>query len=255
MINRDSFKAGQKLDLDASSQAWVAADIADGYVFGTASTPSVDLAGHKVLAGAFDESIERRGLNKGITGGPGGVKLLMFHNPTKLAGSINKLVTVNDHLKISANLDLELSYVSEVYTIAKKLGGLSFSVGFSLEKFGFEKDDKHGEILVVEKGDLMEVSVVAFPAQPEATMDFIKEFSFDRVDTPSDFEKALIKQGFALNRNQAHKLMQFCRHSVHLFDPPMPVQAKTPARPMLDACQLKAASDQIERIKTLFAAR
>jgi HK97 family phage prohead protease len=250
MIDRDAFTQGQKLQLDAATEAWVAADLADGYIAGTASTPSVDLAGHQVLVGAFDESIAKRGLNKGP-----GVKLLLFHSSQKPAGVINKLVTVQDQLKISAQLNLELGYVSDAYKMAKMLGGLSFSVGFSLEEFKFAKHEKFGEILVVEKGDLMEVSVVTFPAQPEATMDFVKD-NIEGVNTPSEFEKALIKNGFVLNRNQAHKLMQFCRSSVHLFDPPMQVSAKTtPAHPVLDACQLKAASDQIERVKELLAAR
>ena len=59
-------------------------------------------------------------------------------------------------------------------SIAKQNGGLNFSVGFSLEEYTFVDGDKSedGEYLIISQGDLMEVSVVVFPAQLEATMDF-----------------------------------------------------------------------------------
>jgi hypothetical protein len=81
-------------------------------------------------------------------------------------------------------------------------------------------------------------------------MEFIKS-----VDTPSEFEKALIANGWAMSRREAHQLMQLCKNSIHLLDPSMlTARAPTPQRP-LDVPTLKAASDLAQRAKALLGAR
>src|SRR5262245_3262955 len=103
----------------------------DGYVAGTASTSSIDTMNHKVLAGAFDDSIKRKGLT-----GPKGVKLLAFHRWNQPAGAIKQLATTPDgKLRIGAQLNLNVSYVKDLYETIKDNGGLSFSVGFRLQDY------------------------------------------------------------------------------------------------------------------------
>jgi HK97 family phage prohead protease len=244
------YNVGDLIQSDFSFQAdAIAADasssIPDGFIAGTASTTAVDIARHKILKGAFDESIKAKGLT-----GPKGIKLLAYHDWHRPAGVIKRLDTVGDDLKIAAQLNLNVGYVKDIHEISKQNGGLSFSPGFLLEKFRFAEDERtKNEILVVEKGELVEVSIVAWPAQPEATMSFVKEATADT--SPSEFEKLLITNGFALNRNQAHKLMQLCKGAIHLFDPPMLVPAKSLDRPMLDAHQLKAATDLTAKVRAL----
>ena len=93
---REDFKVGGRIELDMGFKPDVAdADIPDGYIKGIASTSSTDAYGHKVMAGAFDESIRTRGLN-----GPTGVKLLAFHDWSKPAGVIKQLQTVDGKLRI-----------------------------------------------------------------------------------------------------------------------------------------------------------
>ena len=64
---------------------------------------------------------------------------------------IKRLETVNDKLKIAANLFLNVGYVKDLYEVSKQTKGLNFSVGFKLQDFKFAEDEKHGEILIVEK--------------------------------------------------------------------------------------------------------
>ena len=134
------------------------ADIAA--ISGIASTPRPDAYGHIVCAGAFDRSIRARGLT-----GPGGVKLLLGHDPNKPAGVITSLRTVGDALRIEADLNLRVSYVRDACEIIKQNAGLSFSVGFRLEDYEETKAN-----LIIKSGDPHEVSIVSFPACSEAVM-------------------------------------------------------------------------------------
>jgi HK97 family phage prohead protease len=135
------------------------ADIAK--ISGVASSPAPDSYNHIVKTGAFDRSIRARGLT-----GPKGIKLLLGHNPDKVAGVITSLRTVGDALRIEADLNLRVSYVRDAYEIIKQVGGLSFSVGFKLEDY--EETKSH---LIIKQGDLHEISIVSFPACSDATMD------------------------------------------------------------------------------------
>jgi HK97 family phage prohead protease len=245
-----NYQAGDRIELEMPFAPIDETSLTpDGFIKGVASTPSTDLYGHKVLKGAFDHSVRRKGLS-----GPKGVKLLAHHDWQKPAGVIKRLETVGDKLEIDAQLNLQVSYVKDVYEVAKQNGGLSFSVGFTLEDFEFvdEKSAKSNDdaYLIIKSGDLMEVSVVCFPACVDAEMTFIKQ-----ADTPSEFERALMANGWAHGRNEAQKLHRLIKNSIHLFEPPVLAASKTtPARPVLDAHQLKAATDLTARVKALLGA-
>jgi HK97 family phage prohead protease len=238
------FKPGQRLQLDYNGDTTqLAAEVLDdGYIKGTASTPSTDLMGHKVLKGAFDKSIRRNGLK-----GPGGIKLLAQHKSDKPAGLIEKLHTVGEDLKIEAQLNLNVSYVKDLYEISKQVGGLNFSVGFELEEFSFVDGDKSkdGEYLVIKQGNLIEVSVVTFPANQDATMDFIKSH-----ETMSELEKALVAEGLCRSRNEAQRLAKYLKANEHLFlgrTAPAAELTDKPAHPLLDVHLLKACTDLASR--------
>jgi HK97 family phage prohead protease len=244
------WKKGDRLECDLSFTPMTKADAPDGYIAGTASTPNTDLYGHKVMAKAFDDSIAKKGLN-----GPKGIKLLAHHNWTKWLGPIKRLETIGNDLKIEAQLDLDIPDAKTMHIAAKHNGGFNFSVGFTLEEFDFvdEKDAEDGEFLVIHKGDLMEVSVVLFPALPEATMSFIKH-----VDTTSEFEKALVAAGICRGRREAHLFAQFAKENVHLFEPKMSMptsEAAPSTQPLLAAHQLRPALDQIAKVKAMLSAR
>ena len=246
---REDFKVGERIELDMGFKPDVAEiDLPDGYIKGIASTSSTDAYGHKVMAGAFDDSIKTRGLN-----GPTGVKLLAFHDWSKPAGVIKQLQTVDGKLRIEAQLSLKAQYVRDLYEVTKDIGGLSFSVGFRLEEFEFiddEEMEKNDDAwILIKKGQLMEVSVVPFPACEEAQMTFVKN---EPPNTLAEFEKALVANGLCRSRTEAKKLTLAVRASSHLFhDRGIPEVSPIiqPAHPLLDVSRLQPVAALIAKAK------
>jgi HK97 family phage prohead protease len=244
------WEKGDLIQCDMVFTSQAAADAPDGFIKGIASTPSTDLYGHKVLKGAFDESIRKKGLS-----GPRGVKLLAGHNWHQIAGIIKKLETVGDNLTIEAQLNLNVSYVKDLHEVTKQNGGLNFSVGFGLKEYEFVDDDdienEDDPWLIIKEGDLMEVSVVAFPAQLEAEMTFVKQ---KPPATMSEFERSLVARGLCRSRDEAHQIALVAKKSGHLFGKgePSAQAASTRARPLLDAPMLKPAQEHIARMKAVF---
>jgi HK97 family phage prohead protease len=226
-----------EIQLDASS------GVPDGYIAGIASTPSTDRHGHKVLAKAFDESIKKKGL-----AGPGGVQLLIGHDWNKVGGKIKKLETINNNLMLEAQLYLDVGYVKDIHTVLKHNGGLNFSVGFSLEDFSFNDtmENEDDPWLIVQKGDLMEVSIVTFPSQADAKMTYVKQ-----LDTMMEFEKALVADGLCQSRQHAHKVARWAIKNVHLLQPKAPPAGDeaTALHPLLDVSALKPMADLIAKAR------
>lgn len=215
-------------------------NLPEGYIAGWASTPDRDYADHIVLPRAFDDSIRARGLN-----GPKGVKLLVQHDPNRPAGIIRVLETRGERLWIEAQMNLAISYARDFYEAAKSIGGLNFSVGFNRQKWEWvwEQDDDGRDVdeyLVIEKGDLWEVSVVTFPMNENCTMEFIK--SADGIGSIADFEKFLVNKGFARSRNHAAELTQVVKQCAGIF------AAK---KPWLAEAETEKMSGQMAKIRSL----
>lgn len=134
-------------------------------ISGWASTTQMDMVRHVVAAGAFSDSIRKRGLR-----GPGAVRLLAFHDTSKPLGVITKLEQRDRGLWLEATIEDAISYGKDIALAAKAAGGLNFSVGFFLEDADIGTAPDGGEYLHILKGDLFEVSVVTFPANPGAAM-------------------------------------------------------------------------------------
>ena len=182
------------------------ADTKSGFISGIASSPATDLYGHSVRAGAFDHSIRTRGLT-----GPSSIKLLQSHSGLPI-GRITSLRTVVQDLRLEGELNMELSSVRDLHSVIKHSGGLNFSVGFKIEEFDLadEKNLKPGQPwIVIKRGDLIEVSVVTFPACAEATMDFKQarpqwfNEALGDIDLKARGDGAEESRGDALN--QAHR--------------------------------------------------
>lgn len=225
-------------------------DIPDGYVAGWASTPDLDEYRHVIQPGAFDESIQTLGFT-----GPKGIKLLANHKWDIAIGVIKKLETRNGRLWIEAQLNLEMTRAKEIWQSAKSVGGMSFSVGFMLKDYSFKKDAAGYEYLEITKGDLMEVSVVLFPGNKEATMDFVKSMDNEAKNnvptTMAAFEKMLVERGLAKSRNDAAKITLAVKDALALFqkeqDQPAPVVEPAPIpKPVL-------AKESIDQMMTLVA--
>ena len=229
----------------------------DGFVAGWASTPAEDSYGTIFQARCFDAAIARRGLT-----GPTGVKFLLNHNRSQLAGVITKLETRGDRLWIEAQLNLDIGYVRDAYSAAKMAGGLNFSVGARIEEYSI---DRKTDVITFTRCDLPEVSMVPLPGNDEAQMVEIRsalidgdtdqpqrrvpegarqafdddEFR-DALDDPAqslaEFEKRLIAIGFVSTRNDARRLTQVVKAAAHLFQRTEPaLDAGKPAQPAPEA--------------------
>lgn len=246
-------------------------DIPEGYIAGWASTPDLDSYRDIVVPGAFDASINTRGLS-----GPKGVKLLLNHDWSKVAGVIKVLETRNGRLWIEAELNLNISYAKDAHEAIKSAGGLSFSVGFFLQDYNIRQDDNGRDYFELVKGDLFEVSVVPFPANDEATMEFFKsvdivltEMGVEPVDedadlaTLADFEKMLVGAGLVKSRNEAKLITLAVKQNPHLFaakvktevvpSEPEPEVVGEPEAPAADEKSLKPILDLASRLKQAFS--
>lgn len=244
--------------------------IPEGYVAGWASTADIDSYGHKVMAGAFSESIAQRGLK-----GPKAIKLLIGHNWNQLAGEIVRLEYRGDRLWIEAQMALDIGYVADAYKAAKILGGTNFSVGFMLQDYSWKEMQPGGrEYLQIDKGDLFEVSIVPFPGNEEATMTFIKsadqkdslandgESTYDPDDSDttmssvSEFEKTLVLNGIVKSRQQAHEIVKMVKLNLELFKPkaePVSTEGNKEPGPVLDLDKLTQLAAKVAEMKSILA--
>lgn len=222
-------------------------ELPDGYVAGWASTEAIDKVRDVVRKGAFDKAIAKRGLT-----GPMGIKLLIQHDHDKPAGRIVKLEQREKGLWIEAEMNLNISYVRDMYEASKIQGGLNFSIGYRLVDGGFKfvdlGENSYWELTEL---DLFEVSVVTFPCNDEAQMLFIKAINDDDTfDTIAEFEKALVASGLVKSRNDAARFTKMAKRNGALF--------ATPAKPLLVAEQdeaLDEATKAIARLSKMFGTK
>lgn len=218
-----------------------AANMQEGYIAGWASTPDMDYYGDVIVPGAFDESIAAKGLS-----GARGIKFLIGHDHGKPAGVITTLETRGSGLWIEAQLNLNISYVRDIYEAAKFNGGFSFSVGFFSQDWQYRHNSTGVEFLQIEKAELTEVSLVVFPANPAAVNTIIKGITKEETfETLSALEKALVACGMLDSRNEAQRVVKLFKRHLHLLQPQAETQAvsQTPAQ--------APAAKQIPELETL----
>jgi hypothetical protein len=136
-----------------------------------------DLAGDMIEPGAFVEAIEKHGDQ---------IKMLFAHNSAEPIGRWLDMHEDDKGLFVRGELLLEVERAREVHALMEKgaTEGLSIA-GNILEarKIGPEPDPDKFEMqkVSVTKFDLWEVSVVSFPAQPEARVDSAMTIMNDNV--------------------------------------------------------------------------
>lgn len=229
-------------------------DAPEGYIAGWASTADIDHAGHRVMSGAFSESIRERGLS-----GPRGVKLLSGHDWSRIIGAIKVLEYRGNRLWLEGQINPAISYARDVYEVIKTVEGLNFSVGFFLQDYRWVEAADKTEILQIDRGELIEVSVVPMPMNDAATMEFYK--SRDGAASPktvAEFEKSLVARGLFKCRNDARRFTQEVKSIAHLFhkgqaDDPASEAAPPIAPPVLALEQINELSASIAKMKQALA--
>jgi len=131
-----------------------------GSVFGNR-----DLGNDVIEKGAFKKSLKRR-TNKGV-------KLLYQHKSDMPIGVFDEIKEDDHGLYIKGRLALKTQAGAEAYELLKMgaLDGLSIGFRVNPKEVSY---DKRGNKRIIKEVDLMEVSLVTFPMNPQATVRSIK---------------------------------------------------------------------------------
>jgi len=136
---------------------------ADGEISGYASVFNVtDRQGDVVLKGAFQNVIK-----KFVNGKK--PKLLWQHDASSPIGIIEEIYEDDYGLFVKGQLLLEIPKAKEVYFLLKNKAIDGFSIGYKIKNRYFENNLKY-----ITEVDLLEISVVTFPACESATIEEIK---------------------------------------------------------------------------------
>ena len=167
----------------------------EGSIEGYASVfGGVDSYGDTIEKTAFDNVIKS------------GQKPLMFyqHNRWSIPIGVWEELSVDEKgLKVKGRLNLELEEAREVYS-ALKFGSLNgMSIGFRMKDKDYEYDDE--DICHIKNiSELLEISIVNFPADKEARIDNVKSEDRDLNDI-RDCEHYLRELG--ISKKMAQKLI------------------------------------------------
>ena len=167
----------------------------EGSIEGYASVfGGVDSYGDTIEKTAFDNVIKS------------GQKPLMFyqHNRWSIPIGVWEEMSVDEKgLKVKGRLNLELAEAREVYS-ALKFGSLNgMSIGFRMKDKDYEYDDE--DICHIKNiSELLEISIVNFPADKEARIDNVKSEDRDLNDV-RDCEHYLRDLG--ISKKMAQKLI------------------------------------------------
>ena len=168
----------------------------EGVIEGYASVfDGVDSYGDTIEKTAFDNVIKS------------GQKPLMFyqHNRWSLPIGVWESLSVDEKgLKVKGRLNLELAEAREVYS-ALKFGSLNgMSIGFRMKDKDYEYDDD--DICHIKNiSELLEISIVNFPADKAAQIDSVKSEELDGLHDIRDCEHYLRELG--ISKKMAQKLI------------------------------------------------
>src|SRR6056300_1172425 len=155
-----------------------------GSVFG-----NKDLGNDVIERGAFLKSLKKRK--------PQNVKLLYQHKSDMPIGVFDEIREDNHGLVVKGRLALKTQAGAEAYELLKMgaLDGLSIGFRVNPKEVSY---DKRGNRRIIKEVDLMEVSLVTFPMNPQATVRSVKgeEYSI------REWENGL-RDAFNLSRSEA----------------------------------------------------
>lgn len=164
----------------------------EGSIEGYASVfGGVDSYGDTIEKTAFDNVIKS------------GQKPLMFyqHNRWSLPIGVWESLSVDEKgLKVKGRLNLELEEAREVYS-ALKFGSLNgMSIGFRMTEHDYEYENDVCHIKNI--ADLLEISIVNFPADKAAQIDSVKSEELDGLHDIRDCEHYLRELGISKKMTQ-----------------------------------------------------
>lgn len=174
------------------------AGVIEGYgsIFG-----NVDKGGDKVVPGAFAESIAQ------AMKGARTIKMLWHHDPTQPIGVWDEVVEDNRGLKVKGRIITEVARAKEVLALVKNGVVSGLSVGYRTVKSRME-----GDVRLLEKLELWEVSPVTFPMNDRAKVTSVKAEGCDDIveklaagDRLTEREFERLVKGLGLSNSQAER--------------------------------------------------
>lgn len=138
-----------------------ASGVFEGYasLFDTA-----DLGRDVVAAGAFADSLRRRG--------PAGVKMLWQHEASEPIGSWLSIEEDARGLKVRGKLNLAVARAREILALMRDGAVDGLSIGFRTRK---AVTDRKTGLRTLQSVDLWEISIVTFPMHPQARVTAVKQ--------------------------------------------------------------------------------
>lgn len=124
-----------------------------------------DLGNDVVNMGAFKRSLRRRGAK--------GVKLLYQHDTKQPIGVFDRIKEDEKGLYVKGRLALGTQKGREVFELMKMGAIDGLSIGYKVDSKGYEYD-QGGKRRRLKEVDLMEISAVTFPMNPQATISAVK---------------------------------------------------------------------------------
>ena len=150
---------------------------------------NTDLGNDVIKSGAFTKSLRRKKAK--------GIKLLYQHKSDMPIGVFTSIREDEHGLKVKGQLAMNVQAGKEAYELLKMgaLDGLSIGFKVNPKKVSYEKRTNKR---IIEELDLMEISLVTFPMNPQATIRSVKgqEISI------REWEKGL-RDAFSLSRSES----------------------------------------------------
>lgn len=189
-------------DFDLSVKAVSDDGLFSGYgsVFG-----EVDSYREVVAPGAFAESLAQ------IKAKGRPVPVLWQHRSGEPIGVYSSLAEDAHGLKVEGQLVLEVGRAKEAHALMKAGAVSGLSIGYYVREDSWDEKER---VRTLKKVDLVEVSLVTFPANDEARVDTIKsKLAHGSLPTKPEFEQLLREAGFSksqaaviANRGLSHLL-------------------------------------------------
>lgn len=162
-----------------------------GSVFG-----NIDLHRDVIMPGAFAKSLDNHKSRGTLPA------MLWQHSMRDVVGIYEAMDEDAHGLKLAGELFIKDSIpeADKAYTLMRRKAITGMSIGFNIPKGG-EEYNKELNIWEIKEVDLVEVSIVTWPANPEAQIESVKS----ALQNPREFERLLRDAG--LSSLQAKRLM------------------------------------------------
>jgi len=146
-----------------------------------------------VLPGAFANTLQSKHPKK--------IKMLAQHDQSKMIGVWEELREDSKGLFVRGRLLTEIQSAKEALLLLKEGVLDSMSIGFRAvkENLRIEEDEEIRELVEV---NLLEISLVAIPAQPDALVTSVRSASPEEITSKRDLERALRDAGFPVSTSK-----------------------------------------------------